>query len=79
MVLFKGEITMPEKKFDKNKYDQQFHKKNYRRFSILFRNESDYEMIQKLESQPNSTDYLRHLIRADIEREKQASRNSEDE
>ena len=26
-----------EKKFNKNKYDQKFHRENYRRYNILFR------------------------------------------
>lgn len=66
---------MVEKKFDKNKYDQKFHKENYRRFTILFRNSIDAEIIEKIESTSNTTDYIRGLVRADIEREKQANTN----
>ena len=66
---------MPEKKFDKNKYDQQFHKDNYKKFYMLFRIGSDNDIIDKLSNEANRTDYIRRLIRADIEREKQANRN----
>nr|DAT55025.1 MAG TPA: hypothetical protein [Caudoviricetes sp.] len=60
-----------KKKFNKNKYDQKFHKENYKRYGILFRLGMDDSIIKKLESVPNKTDYIRQLILADIEKNKQ--------
>ncbi len=55
--------------FDKNSYDQQFHKENYTRVAISFRN-SETEILEKFASVPNKVDYIRQLILADIEKEK---------
>ena len=60
-----------EKKFNKNKYDQKFHRENYRRYNILFRRGMDDSIIEKLESAENKTDYIRQLILADIQKTKQ--------
>ena len=64
---------MPDKenKFDKNKYDQKFHRENYTRYVLSFRNNSDTELIQKLNSIPNKTDYIRQLVLADIKKSQQ--------
>lgn len=62
---------MEKKKFNKNKYDQKFHKENYKRYGILFRLGADDSIIEKLESTENRTDYIRQLILADIQKTKQ--------
>ena len=62
-----------EKKFNKNKYDQKFHRENYRRYNILFRLGMDDSIIEKLESAENKTDYIRQLILADIQKTKENS------
>ena len=41
-------------------------KGNTKSFSLMFMFKSDADIIAKLESVPNKTDYVRQLIRADI-------------
>ena len=43
------------------------HKEKY---SIVFNKEKDKDIIEKLDSLDNRTDYIRTLIRQDMEREK---------
>ena len=42
--------------------------KNSVKLTIRFMAESDKDVIERLNSVPNKTDYLRKLIRADIEK-----------
>lgn len=63
-------MARPKTGYDKNKYDQQFHKENYVRFALTFRN-TETDIIDKLNSVPNKVDYIRQLILADIQKEKE--------
>ena len=60
-----------EKSFNKLEYDNKFHKKNYKRYSIMFRTGSDDSVIEKLNSVPNKIDYIRQLVLDDIAKTKQ--------
>lgn len=60
-----------KQKFNKNKYDQKFHKENYKRYGILLRFGMDDSIIEKLDSAENKTDYIRQLILADIQKTKE--------
>ena len=62
---------MEKKKFNKVEYDKEFHKENYKMYVTRFSKVSDKLIIEKLESVENKTDYIRKLILADIEKNKQ--------
>lgn len=47
----------------------EWNKKNQRRFNIIFNINKDSDIIHKLESVSLKNDYLRKLIREDINRE----------
>ena len=67
---------MPEKKFDKLEYNKVYNKQHTKMICIYLRIEQDSDIIEEISSAPNKTDYIRNLVRADIERKKQASKNS---
>lgn len=69
---FKNMSTKEKKKagFNKLEYDNKFHKENYKRYSITFRNGSDDLIISKMDSVPNKIDYIRQLILNDISKTK---------
>lgn len=50
----------------KNKYLE----KNTKAFCFRFMSESDADVIAKINSVPNKADYIRKLIRADLEKNK---------
>ncbi len=60
-----------KKKFNKAEYDLNFNKKNCTKFSLKFNNVNDKEIIEKLQSIGNKNDYIRQLVLADIEKNKQ--------
>lgn len=62
-----------KKRFVKAEYDVKFHRENYTSVSLRFRN-TDTEIIGKLNSVPNKVDYIRQLILADIQKEKEANK-----
>ena len=57
----------PRERLDKlNAYNQDYKKKHYKAFAVHINIDSCADVIQKLESVPNKTDYIVQLIRADI-------------
>lgn len=56
--------------FDKNKYDQEYNKAHIRRKFIPFNNTvpEDVELLAWLSEQDNVTQYIKGLIREDMER-----------
>lgn len=61
-----GGMTMP---FDKNKYDQEYNKAHIRRKFIPFNDTKaeDAELLEWLAQQGNVTQYIKGLIRDDME------------
>ena len=57
---------MEEKKFNRNEYMRNYYIEHTLNFSISFRNEEDNDIIEKLKSVSNKTDYIRQLIRDDL-------------
>lgn len=51
----------------RRKYEIEFHKINYYRVNFSV-NKKETEIIKKLESVPNKTDYIRQLIIDDIKK-----------
>lgn len=45
-----------------------YHKKAMTQIAVRFHNESDAEIIAKIKSQPNQADYIRKLVRLDLEK-----------
>ena len=68
---------MGEKKFDKLEYNKKYNKVFEKVISLHFVAEADKDIIDKINSVPSKVGYIRELVLADIEREKQASKNSE--
>jgi len=54
-------------------YDPQtkFHKEKMTNFGIRFHNENDKDVIERLRTVPNKTDYIRQLVRADLNKSKE--------
>lgn len=58
---------MPRSKEDKSKYDQEFQKAHMKRITVWFNSEKDKDLIDRLESQPDSVSaYIKALIRKDL-------------
>ena len=49
-----------------NRLSQAYNKAHMTRISVALHNVSDIDIIEKLNSVPNKVDYIRQLIRADI-------------
>ena len=60
-----------EKRTNRTVYKNDYQKKTATKFSIIFRNEKDSEVIEKMKSVPNKSNYIRQLVLADIEKNKQ--------
>lgn len=69
--LLEGEREMarPRNGFDKKAYDTNYHRENTKFISLGFKT-SETDILNKLASVPNKTEYIRQLILADIEKEK---------
>ena len=59
-------ITKKER-FNKAGYDRKYHKENLVQLRLALHKVHDQDVIEKLQSVPNKTNYVRKLIRADIE------------
>ncbi len=56
---------MPRKnKQEANEYWNAYHKEKMKRYELSLNRETDADVIEKLESVPNRTDYIRNLIRS---------------
>lgn len=53
---------------ERRRYQNQYKIDHTVKFTIRFINDKDQDIIDKLQSQQNKTDYLRRLVRDDIER-----------
>lgn len=57
----------PRQRMDKlNAYNKEYKQKHYRAYSVQLSIDNHADVIQKLDSVPNKTDYIASLIRADI-------------
>ena len=61
---------------DREKTNRTTYKNNYRsktatRIELIFRNDGDSDIIKKIKSTPNKTDYIRQLVLADIKKSQQ--------
>ena len=56
--------------FDKSKYDQEYHKNNYVTKRIPFNKQipEDLKLLSWAENQGNFTQYIKRLIRQDMEK-----------
>lgn len=63
-------MTEKKKMFNKAEYDLQYEREHCYKFGGKFYEKSDHDVIEKLKSVPNRTDYIRQLVRKDIEKEK---------
>lgn len=52
----------------KLKATAKYHKAHMTGINLRFHNQSDQDVIEKLKSVENKTDYIRQLIRADIQK-----------
>jgi hypothetical protein len=57
--------------FDKNRYDQEYNKAHIKRKFIPFNDNvpEDQELLSWLATKPNVTQYVKELIREDMERD----------
>lgn len=51
-------------------YKVKWDKTNTRHYGLKFNNNTDADIIAKLDSVPNRQNYIKELIRADLEKEK---------
>ena len=68
-IVTNGRTWTKEQREHYLKYQQEYHSKNYRRFYFRIQT-SDTEMIEWLADQENLTDYIRTLIKKDMDRQK---------
>lgn len=57
--------------FDKKAYGLEYHKENIWQVKLNINRKTDADIVSKLMSVPNRLGYIKSLIRADIEKEKQ--------
>lgn len=65
LVSIFGEDAVGENGLDFDKMHELY------RFSVVLRKKEDEKIVEKFESVPNKTDYIRQLVLADIEKNKQ--------
>lgn len=60
-------MTIAKKKeFNQSRYIQDFMRSRYIRLQILLSKETDTDIIEKLNQQPNKSEYVKRLIRQDL-------------
>ena len=62
---------MPEKKkskFDQVKYITDYSREHYKKVQLTFSKEKDKDIIEKLETVPNKSNYVKELIREDLKK-----------
>ncbi len=57
--------------FDQGKYVQKYIKENIRQIRLTLNQQTEQDLIDWIEQQPNKQGYLKKLIRADMERKKE--------
>lgn len=62
---------MPRRKHSQKRltYLTEWERANIKQVKLAFNKERDNDIIEKLKEVPNNTEYVRKLIRADIEKE----------
>ena len=55
-------MTRIAKKFDQNKYVQQFMKERYVRLQVLLSKQTDADIIEELDKQPNKSEFVKDCI-----------------
>lgn len=69
-MVYSSKRVYSETEYKKyRQYQDSYNKKNYRRFGIKLRKDSDKELIEWLESKDNVTHYLKQLIIADTHKQ----------
>ena len=58
-------------KFDQLEYNKQYTKENVTRVSVVLSKKYDNDIIQKLDEQESKSNYIKTLIRADIQKGEQ--------
>jgi len=62
---------MPKKEsINRSAYKNEYQRKTATKFNFIFRNDKDTEVIEKIKSVPNKSDYIRQLVLRDIAEEK---------
>lgn len=64
-----------EAKKKKSKYNSERNQLVSVRMAFRFQKATDMDVVERIKSQSNKVGYIRDLVRADIEREKQAMQN----
>lgn len=54
-------------KFDKVAYDKKYHKDNFTHVTVILHKEHDIDVIQHLENNKPKSDYIKRLIRKDMD------------
>ena len=73
-ILAQGRIWNEEAYMRYRQYQTEFNKKRYRMFGIRMLNETEKDLIKWLESKDNLDDYMKALIRKDMEKAKKAKK-----
>ena len=58
-----------------NRAVKKYQKKNTKSFSVRFNKNTEPEIVDKLESQENVTNYVRSLIKEDLKKEKKDNKD----
>ncbi len=54
----------------KKRANAKWNQENLKQFAIAFNKKNDSDVIKRLEEVPNRADYIRQLVRSDIEKNK---------
>ena len=57
-----------EKKFNQSEYIAEYVKENYKRFELRLNKKTEQDLIEHLDKQPNRNDYIRSLIKKDMQK-----------
>ena len=74
MILAQGKMWSKKSYMHFRQYQTEYNKKRYRMFGIRMLNEADKDLIKWLESKDNLNEYLKNIIRKDMEKSKKAKK-----
>lgn len=74
MIFAQGKMWSKKSYMHFRQYQTEYNKKRYRMFGIRMLNDADKDLIKYLESKDNLNDYMKDLIRKDLNKTKKAKK-----
>ena len=75
IVYYNGKLYKKETVQKIRKYQDEYMKNTYRRYTLRMSYAKDQDVIKMLEKQESANDYIRQLIKQDVARQKEEKKN----